>query len=152
MLDINVNLVILGIIVVAGVTVVTKIVLESLSFGQIINKKRMQLQGMYTKELENEIDDLNAKIKSQIAAQNRKERGPQLEDGDFSDLIPMLIGDLSGFLPKKLQPLFQNKDLQKVIIQKIMDDPEKFKPIIDKFIKRNNDGKGNTEDQAGISV
>jgi len=149
-MEININLLLLGVIIIAGITVTTKIVLESLSFSHLINKKRLSLQNQYTKELEIDNDELRKQIKSMIASNNRKERGPQLEDGDLAEMITAFAGDLSGFLPKKLQPFFQDKDLQKGIINKVLEDPEKFRPLINKFIKPK--GADKTQDPEGLSV
>jgi len=150
-MEIYINQIILASIGAVGLIATTKIVLNSLSFSHIINKKRMNLQGQYTKELEYEIDELQSKIKSMTAANNRKERGPQLEEGDLSQMIPALVGDLSQFLPKKLQPLFQDKELQSGLIKMVLDNPERFKPLISKFVKSKTGEKDNVSVE-GMSV
>lgn len=102
-------------------------------------ESRHKLQEKYIKELEFDNDAYNEEVKSLKASLSRKDRAPSIKEedmGDWSKLIPDLFGDISGFLPKKLQPLFENKDLQGALINKVLENPEKFKPYIEKFISK----------------
>jgi len=95
-----------------------------------------KLDDDYIKQLEQDNQGLKAELKSKIAQENRRQRGPEYaKDTDWSELVSMFAGDISQFLPRKLQPLFQDKELQNGLIGKIMENPEKFKPLINKFLK-----------------
>jgi hypothetical protein len=93
-------------------------------------------------DLENYAYNLEKEVKSLQNWKNGRERGPQIqENGEWGDIIQMFTGDLAGFVPKKLQPLFEDKELQGALVKKFMDDPERFKPLIKKFLVPKGDKK-----------
>jgi len=125
-------------VVIAAVTI-ARILPKVTSFEQDNYRKRMKLQSDYVKELEEDNQTLKKDVQTAKNTLYRKERGPEYDkDMDWSDLISTFAGDISKFLPKKLQPLFEDKDLQAGLINKIMEHPDKFKPLINKFLKPNN--------------
>jgi len=122
-------------IAVSGVFV-TKLLRNTGGFESNLYKKRHNLQNSYVKDLEEDNEGLKGDVKTLKSQASRRERGPALEDGEWDKLIPDFIGDVSQFLPKKLQPFFKDTNLQQAIIKKVLDDPERFKPYIDKFISK----------------
>lgn len=78
---------------------------------------------------------------------NQTKQSPTFEGDpdDLTSIIPNIIGSFSDFLPKKLQPFMQNKEIQQALIKKVLDNPEKFTNIIGNLIKRKS--SKNTEDQ-----
>jgi len=114
----------------------TKILPKITNFESNRYKSMRKLDDDYIKQLEQDNQGLKAELKSKIAQENRRQRGPEYaKDTDWTDLVSMFAGDISQFLPRKLQPLFQDKELQNGLISKIMENPEKFKPLINKFLK-----------------
>ena len=129
----------IAIIVMIGAVLVARMYRNTSGTDEKVNKKRFALLQKYSDELEKDNDGYEEQLKSLKAKLSQKERAPSIPEAnkdDWSSIIPDFIGDISGFLPKKLQPLFENKDLQQVIIKKVLDNPEKFKPYIDKFISK----------------
>jgi len=131
----------LGISIVAaiGAVLTARMYRNTSGSDEKITKKRFALLQKYSDELEEDNNGYEKQLTSYKAKLAQKERAPSIpnEKGDdWSSIIPDFVGDISGFLPKKLQPLFENKELQQVIIKKVLDNPEKFKPYIDKFISK----------------
>jgi len=93
---------------------------------------------LYIEELE---DDLKT-AKTKLSA---RERGPKIEGdvGQLSELLPELLGSFESFVPKWLKPIIANKDIQKTLINKIQEDPEKFGDLFTKLIgkKQTTDGQ-----------
>lgn len=119
--------IITAIVSIAGITI-TKILRQSTDFRLKLLKKDFNELERYTDELEKE----NKSLKNAL---NNRERGPQIEDnGDWSGIIQSLVGDLESFVPRKLRPLFQDKDLQNALIQKFMENPERYKELIKRFV------------------
>jgi len=139
---IDFNWIIVGIIAIVGLFTLPKLA-RNLTLNSTKSQRKLQ-------QLDNEyIEELESQLKSAKTTLSNRERGPALEGGELDELIPAFVGDVSQFLPKKLQPFFQDKDLQKAIISKVMENPDRFKPIISKFIKKsvNKDGGQQTEQE-----
>lgn len=119
---------IIAAIATVGAIAITKIVRHSTDFRlKLLKKDFAELQN-YTAEVEAENKSLKNKL-------NNRERGPQLEDSsDWASLIQAFVGDLSAFVPRKLQPLLQDKELQNALIQKFMENPDRYKDLIKRFI------------------
>lgn len=110
---------------------------EKIPESELIFKRREKLMKDYVGDLEEDNEALKKEIKSLKNTENRRQRGPEYdEDMGLEELIPTFVGDLSQFVPKKLQPFFKNTELQQVIIKKVLDNPEKYKPLIDKFVNK----------------
>lgn len=137
-----------GIVAVGGIAA-AKIWQNGSNFEASNFKKRFKLQEDYIKELEDDNDAYKKEIRSVKNRQNAKENVQMNLDGDagLEELIPAFVGDISQFLPKKLQPFFQDKELQGAVIKKVMDNPERFKPIIDKVIKKSVGAGNNNNNQ-----
>jgi len=75
---------------------------------------------------------------------NQTKTAPTFEGDidDISSIIPNIIGSFSDFLPKKLQPFMQNKEIQQALIKKVLENPEKFTSIIGNLIKKKNSQEG----------
>ncbi len=121
-------------LVIGIIAVVTILTIPKIARNMTLNSTKSQRK---LQQLDNEyIEELEAQLKSAKTSLSNKERGPVLQDGAIEELIPELVGDLSSFVPKKLQFLFQDKELQSAIIKKVMENPEKYKGPITKFIKK----------------
>jgi len=137
-----------GIVAIGGI-VIAKMWQNGSNFEARNFKKRFKLQEDYIKELEDDNDSIKKELRSVKNRQNAKEN-VQMDlnpESGLEELIPAFVGDISQFLPKKLQPFFQDKELQGAVIKKVMDNPEKFKPIIDRVIKKSVGAKPNANNQ-----
>lgn len=127
----------------AGV-ILTKNILNLTKEGSKWAKQRSNMQSTY-------IDDLETKVKKLQGSLKRQEVGPKYdEDSSFSDIIPSLIGDISQFLPKSLQPLLKDEGLQKVLIKQVMDNPDQFKGIIKGLLKKKGDAKQDVSSEGAL--
>jgi len=90
-------------------------------------------------------DEYKDEAKSWKGKFNQTKASPTFEGDldDISSIIPSIIGSFSDFLPKKLQPFMQNKEIQQALIKKVLDNPEKFTSIIGNLIKKKGDKEGN---------
>jgi len=89
-------------------------------------------------------DEYKDEAKSWRGKFNQTKTSPTFEGDmdDISAIIPNIIGSFSDFLPKKLQPFMQNKEIQQVLIKKVLDNPEKFTGIIGNLISKKNKQEG----------
>jgi len=89
-------------------------------------------------------DEYKDEAKTWRGKYNQTKTAPTFEGStdDISAIIPNIIGSFSDFLPKKLQPFMQNKEIQQALIKKVLDNPEKFTSIIGNLIKKKNNQEG----------
>jgi len=141
-----INTIIISIVVLALVFIVVK----SPIFQTSMLKKSKKLTDSYIHELEDDIVYYKKLARKSQLKQNVNDRGPQIKDGEWSNIVPEIINGLSPFIPKKLQPLFEDKEISGAIIEKVLKDPAKYKEIIKSFISKS---KTNTATEAdGQSV
>jgi len=91
------------------------------------------------------IEELEEDLKSSKTRLSARERGPKIEGdlGQLSELLPELLSSFESFVPKWLKPIIANKDIQKTLITKIQEDPEKFANLFSKLVgkKQTTDGE-----------
>jgi len=128
-------------IVFLGMFVVSLI---SIGLISVYALKLRRLDPKYVKEKVKMYQDLADEYKDEAKSWkgkfNQTKASPTFEGDidDLSSIIPNIIGSFSDFLPKKLQPFMQNKEIQQVLIKKVLDNPEKFTSIIGNLISKKN--------------
>jgi len=122
--------------------------LVSIGLISVYALKLRRLDPRYVKEkvkmYQDLADEYKDEAKSWKGKYNQTKAAPTFEGDldDISSLIPNIIGSFSDFLPKKLQPFMQNKEIQKALIDKVLANPEKFTSIIGNLISKKNKGEG----------
>jgi len=123
--------------------------LISIGLISVYALKLRRLDPRYVKEkvkmYQDLADEYKDEAKSWKGKYNQTKAAPTFE-GDIDDitsLIPNIIGSFADFLPKKLQPFMQNKEIQGALIKKVLENPEKFTSIIGNLISKKNKGEGN---------
>ena len=96
---------------------------------KITNKLRKQ-QEEYISEVERKNRSLQNKL-------NSMQKGPELSEiGDIGGVIPELIGQLDGVLPKWVTKFIKGQpDLVNTVIEYAKSNPEKAKELIGRFVK-----------------
>ena len=96
---------------------------------KITNKLRKQ-QEEYISEVERKNRSLQNKL-------NSMQKGPELSEiGDIGGVIPDLIGQLDGVLPKWATKFIKGQpDLVNTVIEYAKEHPEKAKELIGRFVK-----------------
>jgi len=96
---------------------------------KITNKLRKQ-QEEYITEVERKNRSLQNKL-------NSMQKGPELSEvGDLGGVIPELIGQLDGILPKWATKFIKGQpDLVNTVIDYAKSNPEKAKELIGRFVK-----------------
>ena len=96
---------------------------------KITNKLRKQ-QEEYISEVERKNRSLQNKL-------NSMQKGPELSEiGDIGGVIPELIGQLDGVLPKWVTKFIKGQpDLVNTVIEYAKSNPDKAKELIGKFVK-----------------
>ena len=96
---------------------------------KITNKLRKQ-QEEYITEVERKNRSLQNKL-------NSMQKGPELSEvGDLGGVIPDLIGQLDGILPKWATKFIKGQpDLVNTVIEYAKSNPEKAKELIGRFVK-----------------
>jgi len=126
-------------------------IVSLISIG-IISVYALRLRGLspsYVKEkvkmYQDLADEYKDEAKSWKGKYNQTKAAPTFEGDidDISSLIPNIIGSFADFLPKKLQPFMQNKEIQGALIKKVLENPDKFTGIIGNLISKKNKAEGN---------
>jgi hypothetical protein len=109
---------------------------------KITNKLRKQ-QEDYIGEVERKNRSLQNKL-------NSMQKGPELSEmGDLEGVLPELIGQLDGILPKWATKFIKGQpDLINTVIEYAKNNPDKAKELIGKFTKIK--PKAGTTDQAAL--
>jgi len=96
---------------------------------KITNKLRKQ-QEEYVAEVERKNRSLQNKL-------NSMQKGPELSEvGDLGGVIPELIGQLDGILPKWATKFIKGQpDLVNTVIEYAKSNPDKAKELIGRFVK-----------------
>ena len=107
---------------------------------KITNKLRKQ-QEEYITEVERKNRSLQNKL-------NSMQKGPELSEiGDLEGVLPELVGQLDGILPKwATKFLKSNPDIVNTVVEYAKSNPEKAKELIGKFVKIRPSTKTNTPD------
>lgn len=138
------------IIIVVGLSVAAIITLKSPLFHNVILNKHLDQTSSLLEDLEEENKAMKKKIRGMKLQENARDRGPVIEDKEFDELVPELVGQIAPFVPKRLQPLFENKEISGAIVKKVLENPDQYKDLIKKFIGKKNDG--NQTQQESLSL
>jgi len=95
-----------------------------------ITKKLDSHREEYMKQLETQKRSLQNKL-------NSMQRGPELSEvGDLGGVIPEIMGQLDGVLPKWLTKFIKSQpDLVNTVIEYAKSNPDKAKELIGRFVK-----------------
>jgi len=116
----------------SGVIIMGKILLNRQDTGGKYRKSLMREQDDYIDTLEKR----NRTMKAKVA---QMERGPVIE-GDISELdsiLPDLFQSFEAYAPKWLKPFLGNVETQKFLINYAQKNPDKVKDLLGKMIKKN---------------
>jgi len=96
---------------------------------KITNKLRKQ-QDEYVAEVERKNRSLQGKL-------NSMQKGPVISEmGDLEGVLPELVGQLDGILPKwATKFLKSNPDIVNTVVEYAKSNPDKAKELIGKFVK-----------------
>lgn len=136
---------IIGLIGIATILTVPRIVTTSRQLSSKSQKKLQQLDNEYIEELEHRLKQYKMKA-------NNLERPPQIE-GNMSELdsiLPELFGSFEQYAPKWLKPFLGNKDTQKWLIDYATKNPEKVQGILSKMVKQTGSKKNEVEDAISL--
>jgi len=95
-----------------------------------ITKKLDSHRDKYTEQLEKEKRSLQNKL-------NSMQKGPELSEiGDLGGVIPEIMGQLDGVLPKWLTKFIKGQpDLVNTVVEYAKSNPDKAKELIGRFVK-----------------
>ena len=126
------SLTILSIVVSMSVcaVLIARIYRKNSALDPKITTKLRKQQEEYVAEVERKNRSLQNKL-------NSMQKGPELSDiGDLGGVIPDLIGQLDGILPKWATKFIKGQpDLVNTVIEYAKEHPEKAKEFIGKFVK-----------------
>ena len=126
------SLTILSIVVSMSVcaVLIARIYRKNSALDPKITKKLRKQQEEYISEVERKNRSLQNKL-------NSMQKGPELSEiGDIGGVIPELIGQLDGVLPKWVTKFIKGQpDLINTVIEYAKNNPDKAKELIGKFTK-----------------
>ncbi len=114
------------------------IVTKSPIYGNTLQKKREKLSNEYIQDLEDEVNFQKKKSKALQLQKNTKEQGVSVSNPDdgFEAIVPEIIKGISPFIPEKLRPLFEDKEISGSIINEVLKNPEQYKGMIKNMIAK----------------
>lgn len=128
---------IIGVIGIATVITIPKIIQLNRLTSTKSQKKLQALDQEYIEELEYQLKKFKNKA-------NSMENGPKVE-GDISELatlLPNVIGEFSNYAPKWLKPILAQPDAQKWIIEYVEKNPEQASKLFSRIVKPKGSAKG----------
>jgi len=129
-----------------GVLGTVLIITKSTIFSNSLAKKQKKLADSYIQDLEDEVQYHKKRARSMQMKQNVKEQGVQVDgSGEFADIVPEIVKGISPFIPEKLRPLFEDKEISGSIINEVLKNPDKFKGIITNMIAKTKKTNGQQE-------
>ncbi len=89
------------------------------------------------KQQEEYIAELEHKVRQKQNKLNAMQKGPELSEmGDLDGVIPELLGQVEGILPKWVTKFLKsNPDIVNGVIKYAKDNPDKAKEVIGRFVK-----------------
>lgn len=126
------------------------IIVKSPIFQTSMLKKHKKLNDEYIKDLEDEKDFFKKKARAMQLQANVKEQGVKVDpNGGFEEIVPEIIKGISPFIPEKLRPIFEDKEISGAIIQQVLKNPAQYKDVITNMISKvkvnGNKETGNTD-------
>ncbi|MBT7243662.1 MAG: hypothetical protein HN879_09620 [Flavobacteriaceae bacterium] len=141
---------------VIGVLGTVLIITKSTIFSNSLAKKQKKLADSYIQDLEDEVQYHKKKARGLQMQKNTKEQGIAVDsNGDFTDIVPEIVKGISPFIPEKLRPLFEDKEISGSIINEVLKNPDKFKGIITNMIAKTKgvtNGSETSNPQSELSV
>ena len=141
---------------VIGVLGTVLIITKSTIFSNSLAKKHKKLADSYIQDLEDEVQYHKKKARGLQMQKNTKEQGIAVDsNGDFTDIVPEIVKGISPFIPEKLRPLFEDKEISGSIINEVLKNPDKFKGIITNMIAKTKgvtNGSETSNPQSELSV
>jgi hypothetical protein len=126
------SLTILSIVVSMSVcaVLIARIYRKNSALDPKITTKLRKQQDEYVAEVERKNRSLQGKL-------NSMQKGPELsETGDLDSVLPELLGQLDGILPKWASKLIKgNPDLVNTVVEYAKSNPDKARELIGKFVK-----------------
>jgi hypothetical protein len=126
------SLTVLSIVVAMSVcaVLIARIYRKNASLDPKITIKLRKQQEEYISEVERKNRSLQNKL-------NSMQKGPVLsETGDLDSVLPELVGQLDGILPKwATKFLKSNPDIVNTVVEYAKSNPDKAKELIGKFVK-----------------
>jgi hypothetical protein len=139
-------------LVIAIVAGVCGIVITRNVFGS--NEIHGKLKNRYLEYIDN-LEKDNKKLNGKL---NKMKQGVTINKDDYDADNPLasiggLISQFAPMLPKNIQPLLQNPGTMKYIEKLVVDNPDKVKELIEKFVSKPKGSKTNeVSDSEGFSV
>ncbi len=126
------------------------IIVKSPIYNNSLQKKREKLSNEYIHDLEDEVNFQKKKARGLQLRQNTKEAGVSVSnpDGGFEAIVPEIIKGISPFIPEKLRPLFEDKEISGSIINEVLKNPKQYTGMIKNMMSKVNPN-GNKETSAG---
>ena len=122
------------------------IIVKSPIYNNSLQKKREKLSNEYIHDLEDEVNFQKKKARGLQLRQNTKEAGVSVSnpDGGFEAIVPEIIKGISPFIPEKLRPLFEDKEISGCIINEVLKNPKQYTGMIKNMMSKVNPN-GNKE-------
>ena len=102
-----------------------------------MNKKNPKITNKLRKQQEDYIGEVERKNRSLQNKLNSMQKGPELaEIGDMEGVIPELLGQVEGILPKWASKFLKsNPDIVNTVVKYAKENPDKAKELIGRFVK-----------------
>ena len=114
------------------------IIVKSPIYSNTLQKKREKLTNEYIHDLEDEVNFQKKKARGLQLQKNTKEQGVTVSNPDegFEAIVPEIIKGISPFIPEKLRPLFEDKEISGSIINEVLKNPDQYKGMIKNMIAK----------------
>ncbi len=140
------TVVLLSVVAIVGLIIIVK----SPIYNNSLQKKREKLSNEYIHDLEDEVAFQKKRSRAMQLQKNTKEQGVTVSNPDegFEAIVPEIIKGISPFIPEKLRPLFEDKEISGSIINEVLKNPDQYKGMIKNMIAK---VKPNGNQEAGNS-
>ncbi len=131
------------------------IIVKSPIYNNSLQKKREKLSNEYIHDLEDEVNFQKKKARGLQLRQNTKEAGVSVSnpDGGFEAIVPEIIKGISPFIPEKLRPLFEDKEISGSIINEVLKNPKQYTGMIKNMMSKvNPNGNKEASNSSELSV
>ncbi len=128
------TVVLLSVVAIVGLIIIVK----SPIYNNSLQKKREKLSNEYIHDLEDEVAFQKKRSRAMQLQKNTKEQGVTVSNPDegFEAIVPEIIKGISPFIPEKLRPLFEDKEISGSIINEVLKNPDQYKGMIKNMIAK----------------
>ena len=114
-----------------------------------------QIHGKLKRRYESYIADIEQDNKKLTGKLNKMKQNITINPQDFDEENPLgsigsLISQFAPMLPKNLQPLLNDPKTMKYVEKLVMENPDKVKDLIGKFVKKPNGKEESTVDMESV--